>query len=199
VLKAGLRSLGEPVVAVQVDLTFDPQLRIATTASGSPDCSVEATIGKRASVFSFVERVCAENASSCPTVRALIFAFDNFDAIADGATLFSCRVEVDAGTPPGTYPILLSNAAASDRFGQPIPSGTTDATIVVNAEHRSALTAANDSVATGCTLGNGQTTSSWPLAAGLLTALALANAPRKRRVNLRSRRLRRLLEGQSRR
>jgi hypothetical protein len=101
-----LASGGYPVAGVQADLAIDPGIAIAV----NPD------INKPASAFSFQPFGCQPGVS-CTTVRALVLAADNVDAIPDGAVLFTCRLHVANNTPPGEYSLSFWDLVASDPDG----------------------------------------------------------------------------------
>jgi len=48
-----------------------------------------------------------------------------------GATLFSCRVAIDATAPLGNYPLSCSSASAADGEGVPQPAICTPGTVIV--------------------------------------------------------------------
>lgn len=115
VLDVVLRAAGVDVAATQNDLAFPPEARIPPNAAGRPDCTVNPSIDKAATSFTFQPPGCVP-AVDCTAVRALVLAFDNVDPITDGAVLYSCHVDV-TGVPGVSYAIGCSQAGASDPTG----------------------------------------------------------------------------------
>jgi hypothetical protein len=124
----------------------------------APDCQVNAAIGKSA-FFGFLPNYCSNSATTactadsdctspgtctvactpgtnCTGVRALIFGLttdSEVSAITDGATLYSCTVNIAAGTT-GSHTLTVSNESVADTTRalvcptgdpvQPCPAGT---------------------------------------------------------------------------
>src|SRR5690606_40662681 len=55
------------------------------------------------------------------SVRALVLALDNVDAIPNGALLYSCDVRIAAEAQPGRYPVTVTETGASDPNGLALP------------------------------------------------------------------------------
>ncbi|MBI3784179.1 MAG: hypothetical protein HY270_12350 [Deltaproteobacteria bacterium] len=108
-------STATEVAGVQNDLLLTAaDARFLATAEGKPDCTVLAAINKAATNFSFQREGCHEN--GCTMVRAIVVSFDNVAPIADGALLYTCRVEVVGGSSD----LEISGAIASSPQGQRI-------------------------------------------------------------------------------
>jgi MYXO-CTERM domain-containing protein len=63
-------------------------------------------------------------------VRAIVIALDNLDPIPDGATLYTCDVEIAAGAS-GSFPLTCANPGAGDPDGVRIGADCTDGAITV--------------------------------------------------------------------
>lgn len=109
---------GESVVGMQWDLVFDPGIApVAVRSHGGPDCEVDAGVNKRATAFAFRPPRCNPRRGECVSVRAVVIALDNVDAIQSGAPVVRCRVAVGRHVPPGRYPLALRSAAYSPPEG----------------------------------------------------------------------------------
>ncbi len=120
------------MAGTQNDIGFDRRVPIAAKANGRPDCAVNPAIDKPATTFGFAPGGCTPGAN-CARVRALVFAADNLDPIADGAVLYTCAVSIPASAPPGTYRLPITAVAAADQRGRIVPATGTDGAIVVTA------------------------------------------------------------------
>jgi len=120
---ATLNTGGLPVVGTQNDITFDASnVRIAVSASGKPDCTVNASLHKNASAFAFNPLGCSGVA--CASVRAIVFSVESSDPIPDGSTLYTCKVDISAGAMPKRYPLAIANVVLSDPAGKIISNST---------------------------------------------------------------------------
>jgi hypothetical protein len=99
------------------DLAFDPlSIPIAPLFNGSPECVAATGLG---SAFRYRPFGCT--GTDCATVFANVFPITfPFDAIADGTTIYSCRIAIDANAAPGTYPLALANIVIGDLQGNRI-------------------------------------------------------------------------------
>jgi ELWxxDGT repeat protein/YVTN family beta-propeller protein len=180
-IAAHLRSLGEPIAALQVDLTFDRRMRVIAASNGSPRCRVDAGLGKDATSFAFAPASCEAGGAECATVRALVLSFTNLDPIADGSPLFSCDVRIDEDAPAATYPVTASKAGAAGSAGSQIDIGARDGSITVVRRAASNLDPATSSSGS-CAIDPQPTTGIAPIAAALLAIIiARARRPRPRR------------------
>ncbi|MBI4515766.1 MAG: hypothetical protein HY699_08120 [Deltaproteobacteria bacterium] len=147
-----LHAEGGAVVGVQNDISFDERAAIAMNAHGKPACRVNPAIDKTGAFASYpvecVSRACTQ------MMRAIIFSFADLDPIADGSVLYTCEVEVTAGTSPGRYALALSNVMGSDAFGHRVPIDAADGAIVVPERLAGQAAAATPPAAgvTGCQL-----------------------------------------------
>ena len=129
-MAVSLRDAGRPVAAAQNDVSFDLSTSIAALANGKPDCTVNPDINKGATTFLFEPVGCTPGAD-CTAVRAVVVAFDNVDLIPDSAVLYICNVHIAADTPPGMYPLSVSQASASDPEGNELRAVGIDAAVTV--------------------------------------------------------------------
>jgi ELWxxDGT repeat protein len=182
-IAAHLRSLGEPIAALQVDLTFDPRMRVIAEANGSPRCRVDAGLGKDSTVFAFAPASCDAGGADCATVRALVLSITNLDPIADGSTLFSCDVRIAEDAPPATYPVTASEASAASSQGRTIEIGARNGSIAVVRRVASTLDPATSSSGS-CAIDPQPTRGIVPVAAALL-AIIIARRGRRSRSNSR--------------
>ncbi|MBI3785777.1 MAG: hypothetical protein HY270_20480 [Deltaproteobacteria bacterium] len=114
-----LTTAGAAISGAQIDITFDSLAPIAAGTTGFPDCSVNPAIDKGSSSFRFQPMGC--DSPNC--VRALILSTDNVTPIPDGSVLYTCRVNIDAGAPPGTYPLVVSGVVLADPDGNSLSVG----------------------------------------------------------------------------
>lgn len=140
---ATLRTGGAGVAGVQNDISFDPtSLSIASRqacasnnsfacTSGAecapgdtcvlvPDCMVNPAINKEATAFGFLPPGCV--GTGCNGIRALVFSLQNTLPISDGAQLYSCTFDINPGTTPGPYPLVIDGVFASDPEGNDVPT-----------------------------------------------------------------------------
>jgi ELWxxDGT repeat protein len=178
-IAAYLRSLGEPIAALQVDLTFDRRMRVIAASNGSPRCRVDAGLGKDATSFAFAPSSCDAGGSECATVRALVLSITKLDPIADGSPLFSCDVRIAEDAPAATYPVKASEAGASSSEGSQIEIGARDGSITVVRRAASNLDPATSSSGS-CAIDPQPTSGIAPVAAALL-AIIIARRGRRSR------------------
>lgn len=127
---ARLDSGGLGVAGTQNDIVFDPLTPIRDNGSGRPDCTANPATGK--SVFSaFLPPGCTVG-SSCTGARVLMLSLSNVSPIPDGI-IYSCRVQIAASAPAGTYPLANSNLGSSDPIGQALTTVGADGAVVVGA------------------------------------------------------------------
>lgn len=108
---------GQAVVGAQNDLYFGHDAAVAARANGSPECAVNPEIHKDATSFVF-QPVGCQPGVDCEAVRALVFALDNLDPIAPGATLYTCSVRITADAPPGGPFLFATGVSVSDAAGR---------------------------------------------------------------------------------
>jgi hypothetical protein len=126
-----LSTAGASVAGVQADIAFDSiNTPVAATATGTPDCVVNPSIGKEATAFGFQPPGCV--GAACTAFRALVLSFSNVDPIPDGSVLYTCNVDIAAGAAPGSYPLTISNVGMSTPDGEAIDSTGTDGEIIVS-------------------------------------------------------------------
>lgn len=114
---------GTSVAGLQNDITFDAaRAAIGRKPNGKPDCTVNPAIHKGLTGFAFLPHGCSGTA--CKSIRALVVAADNVDPIPEGSKLYSCKVKIPAGTPPGTYALTLSTVVLSSPKGKKIAGAT---------------------------------------------------------------------------
>ncbi len=142
-----LRAGSASIAGTQNDITFDAaNAPIAPKSSGkcsvtktktcsadgdcpagefcakAPDCAVNPDIDKGATSFAFRPSNC--NGAACTSVRALVLSTANVDPIPDDSVLFTCKVNVAANAPDGTYPLTVSGVILSDPDGQQVSGAT---------------------------------------------------------------------------
>jgi ELWxxDGT repeat protein len=167
-----LRARGETVAGVQVDLHFDPRLPLARNTRGAPHCAVVGAIHKEATVFAFAPGTCGAGGGACSTVRAVVFSIANLDPIADGATLFTCRVEIPADTPAGAYPATASKVLAASPEGVGFAIGVRNGVVNVTASSAHNLESRINGSGS-CSIQRQSAAGLGHLAAGLLVILLL--------------------------
>jgi hypothetical protein len=98
-------------------VTFDSvNTPVARNTNGSPKCTVNAAIQKSAT-FSFLPTGCS--GSACNQVRANIYG--STAPIANGATLYSCTVNVAATAPTRDYQLSVEGVVARGPNGAGLP------------------------------------------------------------------------------
>lgn len=101
------------------DTTFPAGVGAVADLQGRPTCSVNPALDK-AATFSFLPSGCTPG-TDCTGVRAVIAADGNDDPIPTGV-LYTCEVSIAANVEAGSYPLTCENAAASDPFGNAVPT-----------------------------------------------------------------------------
>jgi YVTN family beta-propeller protein len=129
-----LDARGQHVSGVQLDLAFDPRVRIAALANGLPDCTANPETNKDAPA-AFLPPGCSGD--SCTGVRILVISIENLDVIPDGLRLLSCRIAIAADTPLGTYPLSAFGADSSDPGGNALDTVGVSGAVTVRAAARS--------------------------------------------------------------
>lgn len=127
---ATLHAFGQGVAATQNDFSFDPLTAVAARFNGRPDCTPDPAINKSATSFAFLPIGCTPEVD-CTGVRALVSAFDNFDAIPSGATLYTCAIAIDPAAPDGPYPLIVAGARGSTAGGRPILASSVNGVVTV--------------------------------------------------------------------
>ncbi|MGH3644236.1 MAG: hypothetical protein ACRDUX_35055 [Mycobacterium sp.] len=115
---------GALVATARNDLLVAPPLVIRAKLDGTPDCA--AWYSEYPTTFTSLPTGCAGDA--CTGVRASI---DVTPPVDIQAIVYSCIVEVPPDAPPGFYPLLISNAAATDAAGNALPTTIGNALIPV--------------------------------------------------------------------
>ncbi|MFI5398372.1 MAG: hypothetical protein ACHQ9S_22780 [Candidatus Binatia bacterium] len=121
----------EQIAGLQVDIDFDPSTPIAATADGHPQCTVNPSINKNATSFAFQPHGCTPGLN-CDRVIAFVLDFGNLDPIADGATLFTCTVQIAGAATAGDHPLVCFGAQGSDPTSHALPLTCTGGSIAVN-------------------------------------------------------------------
>lgn len=108
----------------QNDLRFPSQARVRS-------CSLNRAINKDSSRFVLLPQGCTPGLD-CTGVRALVFSFDDTSTIPSGAVLYSCRVDIDAGTALGSVlPIACEDSGASEADATQLDTECRDGAISV--------------------------------------------------------------------
>jgi len=113
-----LGAAGQDVAGTLNDIVFDPSTPIAVTAFGKPDCTVNSSLGKDVSGFSFLPSGCTPGVD-CTSARALVAGFNvnPFGSIPDGAVLYTCNVQISATAMAGST--LLACPPGSSFYTDP--------------------------------------------------------------------------------
>ncbi len=101
-----LRQNGQEVVATENEIDSDPAGPLCFQ-----NCQVNPDINRTASAYRI---------DSCNNLKMLILSFTDLSALPDGVRLYSCDVFVAPGTPPGFYPLTVSEPGASNSVGDSI-------------------------------------------------------------------------------
>lgn len=117
-----LHAPGQLVAGTQNDIGFDSvNAPIAAHPSGKPDCTVNPAINKAATSFAFRFQPHGCSGPGCVTLRALVLSTADVDPIADGAVLYTCKVNVSASAANGLYPFALTGVILASPEGDQIP------------------------------------------------------------------------------
>lgn len=120
------------VAGTQNDFSFAEPLRVVALGNGRPDCTVNPDINKTGTQFAFQPPNCTGDA--CTGVRAIVINFGDLSPIPGGSLLFTCNVAIAEDAEDGTYPLVCSNAGASDPSGGELVTGCTNGAVTVGGE-----------------------------------------------------------------
>jgi hypothetical protein len=81
---------------------------------------VNPSINKNATSFAFQPHGCTPGLS-CDRVTAFVLDFSNLTPIADGATLFTCTVQIAGTATAGEHPLVCFGAQGSDPASHALP------------------------------------------------------------------------------
>ena len=128
-----LRTGGASVAGTQNDLVFDPsQIAIQSATGGTPDCSANRALRKNGTAFSFLPKGCKPTlGAGCTTVRALVLSLNNVDPIPDGATLYTCKLQISPQAKPGAQRLSMTREGFSDPQGKEISGSATNGSVRV--------------------------------------------------------------------
>jgi len=113
---------GEEVAAVTNEISFDPAtIHIAANARGNPDCDMDPQTEFVLAAFVYTPRDCDAARRECTAMRASILGLTRRGAI-DGATLYTCRVEIDDSVGPGLLRLPNDRAEYSSEAGDTSPA-----------------------------------------------------------------------------
>ena len=102
---------------------------VADTCSTKPACYVNADINKGGTSFAY-RGATGCTGPACGGIRALVLATDNVDLIPNGSVLYTCKVNIAAGSS-GSFPLGMTGVIASDAAGTKITGASgTDGSIV---------------------------------------------------------------------
>lgn len=105
------------ISGINTELGFDPQWIPALRRNGDgPDCN--SNLPDTAAAFVFRPAGCVDD--ECTQIFVAVFPTFPIRAIADGATLFTCRFAVADDAPVATYPLDLGPLVVSDVTGNAI-------------------------------------------------------------------------------
>jgi hypothetical protein len=125
---------GSSVRSAQAFVAYDsPHTPVAAKADGTPDCFVPGEVANAKKVaFVFWPSGCT--GSECRQVRAFIYQESATPAPipVDNAILFNCKVQVAAGAPNGSYPLVFTDARTGDVPGDEFPTASIGGAIVVH-------------------------------------------------------------------
>lgn len=128
-----LHTGGAKIAGTQNDIVFDPsQVAIAPNADGTPACSANAALRKNGTAFSFLPKGCRPMiGNGCTTVRALVLSLNNVDPIADGSTLYTCKVQIGPQAKPSAQRLTMTRQGFSDPKGVEIQGSASNGSVRV--------------------------------------------------------------------
>lgn len=116
---ATLKTGGGSVAGTQNDFAFataeNRKVTVVRKTNGRPDCTVNPEISKGSTTFAFQPPSCTVD--TCTAVRAIVFSSEDVEPIADGAVLYTCKVQVASDAPDGVYPLTISGTILSTPTG----------------------------------------------------------------------------------
>jgi hypothetical protein len=121
------------VAGTQNDITFPSVAGVAAGSDGSPLCSVNPDIDKGDTSFAFQPPGCTPG-TDCTAVRALVLSISNVKAIPNGSVLYTCTIAVSESAANGTYPLVCSNAGATDPGGNALVTACVDGSVIVGVQ-----------------------------------------------------------------
>jgi MYXO-CTERM domain-containing protein len=118
------------VAGTQNDTTFPAGVGVVADNRGRPTCLVNPEIEKGGASFAFQPSGCTPG-DDCTGVRALVLALDNVDPIPSGSLLYTCEVAIGDELENGRYPLVCTNAGASDPDGVAVATACDAGDVVV--------------------------------------------------------------------
>jgi len=120
---------GEDIAGTENDIVFGPDVQLLR-AGIIRACRINPAIDRSASAFSFSPSGCTVG-TDCESIKALVLSFTNLSPIADGSVLYTCDIEVPAGTAPGEYELTCANPGASDPDGNSVDADCANGLVTV--------------------------------------------------------------------
>jgi hypothetical protein len=179
-LVATLYTVGAPIAGIENTIDFDAfATPILALANGSPDCSVNPAINKLDTIFEFLPKGCS--GSACKQVRAVVKSLSNLDAIANGASLYTCKVKIAQDAASGIYQLVAKAIKAIDTNNFQLPLSAISGEIGAKLPFFKQIFAKH-----GCHCSTVATAGPLPLSSLLLplALIALRRRARDRRPNL---------------
>jgi CSLREA domain-containing protein len=114
---ASLVTGGAIVGSAQNDTTFDSSnVLVAALPSGAPDCAKNPDLTDKGQLFFFRPNGCT--GAICTMLRSAVLSTSPpISPIADGSTLYTCRVNISPVAVPGEYVLAVSTVVLSDPLG----------------------------------------------------------------------------------
>ena len=133
-----IETQGLDIGSVQSDLSFDVLNTPLAQSAGLPSCTVNSTLNKQAS-FTLIKSAgcittaCACSGTTCTALRAAVLSLSEpIASFPDGATLYTCAVNIAPAASEGEYSLPISQVVMGDPDGLPVVGATgTDGKIVV--------------------------------------------------------------------
>jgi hypothetical protein len=127
-----LRTMGASVAGTQNDLGFDPRAPIRVLPTGDPDCTANPAIDRGPGVFALQPPGCGRQ-TPCTAARAIILSLERLDPIPDGSVLYTCRLAIPIGSPPGTYALPVTGVILVDDEAEELPGSLgANGTVIVS-------------------------------------------------------------------
>ena len=165
------------VAGTQNDVTFPSGIGVVAKNNGKPECAVNEAIEKGGTSFAYQPSGCTPG-DTCTGIRALVLALDNVDPIPSGSVLYTCEVSIDADVENGTYPLVCSNAGASDPDGVAVATDCDAGDVFVGLQPTPTSTPTETPTPTLTPVGN-PTATATATASGTPTASATPTRTRK--------------------
>jgi len=168
----------ETMSGLQADIAFPSAAPIPPRLDRKPDCTFGDGLGGW-SDLAFQPPGALLSGEPVTGIRALILSIES-DAIADGAVVLTCSVDIASDAVPGRYPLSVTNLLGTDPDGHEIALPGRDGAVEVLAPSQGEQPVVDAGAAVGASSGGCAVTGAATPGAWLLLPLALLWVRRRR-------------------